>query len=130
MFGFSVRRVALAAVIVLAAFAVAAPLLHSSPQQRPGQPTEGSMPVEVTNRPTVMAAQSGEWQVAFTRGATVQLEAPSFVQPKRSYRIRWGGGEAASYTIIQITGSWAEANGPSGRCWINLAMASEIADGR
>jgi len=125
---------ALAFVVVMAS---AGPL-HSAPQQIPGLATAGSAPVQITNQPTVQAAQAGEWRVTvpgnvgvtLARGAVVSFEAPPFIEANHKYVIRWGAGLTGTYTVLEINHGWALVRAGSSRLWVNTALAVAIEDAK
>jgi hypothetical protein len=128
---------------ILAAVALlsSAAILHSAPQQVPGnlQPgtiTPGSTAVQVVNQPTVQAQQVGEWRVSVPGGVTINkgggftFEGPDFLEVGKRYTIRWDAGVAGSYTIVQVSRGWALVRTSGSRLWVNTALAVAIEEER
>jgi hypothetical protein len=102
---------------------------------RPG-PGTGLSSVNVVNRPSVAAEQSGEWQVAISRMPEVRISntTPVAVQLPRfagkgKYLVTWSNGQTETVTVIDVgEDGWVQAANAvrSGPRWLNLRIAREI----
>jgi hypothetical protein len=86
--------------------------------------------VDITNVPTVMATQSGEWRVALSSVPPAMMSGPDFLAPGGRYTIYWSAGESETVTIVAAgQGGWAQveyAAGKGARRWVNFGAAISV----
>jgi hypothetical protein len=102
---------------------------------RPG-PGTGLSSVNVVNRPSVAAEQSGEWQVAIrgisdvriTNATPVRVQLPQFAG-KGKFLVTWPNGQTENIQVLDVgEDGWVQvANAArTGPRWMNLRIAREI----
>ena len=88
--------------------------------------------VSITNTPTVMAAQEGEWRVAVNNVPSVRITdmpSPGFLRAGYRYAITWPDGSIDTVLVESLSGSgWIAVEG--GRQWVNVTTARSIREAR
>jgi hypothetical protein len=136
-----IQAAAIGTVLALASAGIVAGRAASQTQPRPG-PGTGVIPIEgtvtvtnipsvaVSNTPTVLATQSGDWKVAVTTMPAVRLAAPAFLKEGRRYRVTWPSGQQEELTVQRIADGWLLGDrvegGARGVRWINPAMVAAV----
>jgi hypothetical protein len=115
---------------------------QEAPQTNPATSSQaptyipGPAAVTVTNEPTVVARQDGEWTVRLDRPpvltvAPVQVAAPSFIRSGAKYAFTWTAGAKPDIrTVLAVhTDGWVLVSGVSdqpGATWLNTTRAVMI----
>jgi hypothetical protein len=128
-----------AAVAIVGIFVGLAAGQATQPRPGPGRdvvPIEGTVAVTnipsviVSNTPTVLARQSGDWKVAVTGMPAVRLAAPTFLKEGRTYRFTWPSGQQDELAVRSISDGWLFGDRVEGGArvarWVNPAMAVAI----
>jgi hypothetical protein len=130
-----VRKTAPALAIAAAALLWAAVSAQQEMLPKPGPGsgiTNVAGSVSITNTPSVMAAQQGDWRVAVSNTPSVrvtEVPSPGFLRTGATYEIVWVDGSRETVTVSSIaTNGWIEVE--RSRRWINLSSARSIAENR
>lgn len=104
-----------------------------SPRPGPGSGiTHVTGSVDISNTPSVRAAQEGDWRVSVQNTPSVrvtEVPSPAFLRTGSSYEVTWADGKIETVTVSSIsTSGWIEVE--RSRRWINLSSARSIAEVR
>ena len=128
-------RHVISALAVTAVLWVAVAAQQQEMKERPGPGsgiTHVTGAVSITNTPTVMATQEGEWRVAVNNVPSVRITdmpSPGFLRAGYRYEITWGDGSIDTVLVESLAGNgWIEVE--RGRRWVNVNAARSIREAR